>query len=120
MELISMVKFVLNKEKDFNNGNIGFREFTNQVCNYANFLKKPLEIGMFINPVAEISIDAYMQPKEVERQYLRYHEAKQKCIFNGFKLIPDTRSIEKNGYVIDLDYIENNTIESLLKHNIKL
>lgn len=81
MNLISTTDFVLNKEKDFNNGKIGFKEFTNDVSNYANFLKKPLEIGMFINPISEPSVDAYMQPKEVDKQYSRYNEAKDKLIF---------------------------------------
>jgi len=47
--LISMTDFVLEQEREFDRARVGFNEFTNNVCNYAKFLKQPLELWMFVH-----------------------------------------------------------------------
>ena len=42
--------------------------------NYAQFLKTPLKLEMFVPERNEPTVDAYMQPKEMTRQYDEWFE----------------------------------------------
>lgn len=92
--LIPMTSFVL--EQDAINGGFGQDEIDN-VWEYAKFLKRPLELGMFI-PVDEDG-EVLEEPKkenysqeELETNLMAcecfdYLQAKEKVLFNGFKSI---------------------------------
>lgn len=96
MELISMTNFVIEQRKRILR-KIDYKEklglYANIIYAYANFLKQPLELWMFVpclfngghNVVMEeptiYSNDEY---DTIEVQL--YNEAKNKCLFNGFKI----------------------------------
>lgn len=48
MELISMTDFVLEQSESIKSDMIGYGEFIDKVVNYANFLKQPLKLEMFV------------------------------------------------------------------------
>lgn len=91
MKLIPMIEFVL--ESDEKIGNPYTLEKYRQVTrNYANFLKQPLTLGMFVpcdeegNPLRPVG--APFMKYEVEA----YQQAKERVLFEGFKL-QDTRGV---------------------------
>lgn len=120
MKLISMTDFVLKcrKNKDLDN----IRRFW--ACErYANFLKQPLELWMFvpcdedgnvlINPFA---MD-YHAGTEKEIKQLKYNKAKKRCLFEGLSLEMGIVVVKhENGWhQILADYeIQSNNIEYLL------
>lgn len=97
MKLISMTDFVL--EQDEINGGFGQDEIDN-VLEYANFLKQPLELGMFV-PVDEDG-NVMEEPhnfgllhtyptgdKLMDLSFelaLKYQKAKEKVLFEGFEI----------------------------------
>ena len=121
MKLISMTDFVLDKQR--------FKEDSDtaifKVTNYANFLKQPLKLEMFVPERNEPTVDAYMQLKEMTRQYDEWFEKYGKeVLFEDFEI-----TTNKEGEKVILgDYtclkvsdLENGTIEDLVKYvHIKL
>jgi hypothetical protein len=101
-KLTSMTYFVLVQENAYWNG----KEFEygdtciNNIINYAYFLKKPLELWMFVpcdenNMPLEYPIDIYYKPdfncqKYPQECYLhdleQYQQAKERVLFEGFTL----------------------------------
>ena len=91
MKLISMTDFVLEQEK--------YLDITNKkklelIINYANFLKQPLELWMFVpcdedgdvleEPLyndADLSCD---ELDSINNLVSEYHQAKERCLFDGF------------------------------------
>ena len=74
--LISMTDFVLEQERDFNEGITGWKEYTNSTINYAKFLKQPLELWMFM-PCVDNEVFNYSKHGNKEQ----YNEAKERCLF---------------------------------------
>ena len=121
MKLISMTDFVLEQYESTKNPTI----FEETVHNYANFLKQPLTLGMFVpcdddGNVLEIptkensnnTIDHYSK-------LMDYNDAKSKVLFNGFS----------NSKISDSDFMQEfllfrisdyNSIECLLNNNHKI
>ena len=113
MRLINMTDFVLWQHAESSNQN----EFEDNCYNYAKFLKRPLELGMFV-PVDEddeILYPEYVGGKEViydsfvhddmMDKVLEYNKAKEKVLFEyyeGFQLFSK-------------EDLNNQTIEHLLK-----
>ena len=92
MKLISMSDFVLEQEKDFNTGVIGWKEYTNNTINYAKFLKKPLELWMFTP--CDRTGDVLTVGENCEEHY--YQTRKKRCLFEGFEFCESQREgIEK-------------------------
>jgi hypothetical protein len=127
--LISMTDFVLEQERDFNEGITGWKEYTNSTINYAKFLKRPLELWMFVpcdtqgNVLKIIPFKEHKQGSNFEfLQHHYYDIAKEICFFEGFydcKLMGNCISITKND--INLNIVKG-TIECLIDNfeNIKL
>jgi len=139
--LISMTDFVLEQEREFDRARAGFNEFTNNVCNYAKFLKQPLELWMFV-PCKLVDgvwvVLAHPNFIKGKRNALffnnkmdEYQQAKERCLFEGFEFNFKTSHIicfsnkvhnirfYKNGWLtIDAKDIE--TIEDLIKYNLQL
>ena len=92
-KLISMTDFVLEQEKDVN---LGFKQFTKNVYNYANFLKQPLELWMFVpcdedgNVLEERLIENYENDfgliSDFKNYNKKYYEAKECCLLEGLDL----------------------------------
>ena len=120
MKLKPMTDFVLELWEDKLMSEIGIL-----AINYAQFLKTPLKLEMFIATRPEPTVDAYMQPKEMTRQYDEWFEKYGKeVLFEDFEI-----ATNKEGEKVILgDYtclkvsdLENGTIEELTKYiHIKL
>ena len=109
--LVSMVDFVLNSKSELH--------YFKVTQNYANFLKQPLELWMFVpcdedGNVLEV-VPYYSDGVEKVNEYKK---AKERCLFEGFKSVPFSNSVRKGNYIIDFNYTENINIESLLHHDI--
>jgi hypothetical protein len=128
-KLISMTDFVLEQDKDFK----PTRTYKELVINYANFLKKPLNLGMFVpcdekgNFLEEpIKFDLWLKYGDFTQygNYLTnkckpYQQAKERVLFEGFESA-------KAGYVynsnisLDEEFIEGKTIQYLIPFNLTL
>lgn len=97
MELIKMSDYVLSKFTDLIDSGSGdnLNHYVRYTKNYANFLKRPLELGMFIpcdkegdvikRPTAcRKSNPVYLEEKKVKDA--PYFEAKKSVLFGGFEM----------------------------------
>lgn len=121
MKLISMTDFVLQRAKKsilplnvietFKEGG----KITNEIFNYANFLKQPLKLEMFV-PCDEEGNVLEEPDKEFELSYWdcstkisKYQQAKEKVLFEGFR-------VSKAKLFINSE----KTIEDLIKYDLTL
>ncbi len=101
MKLISMTDFVLYQNENFKSDRFYQGQFKDNVVNYANFLKQPLKLEMFV-PCDEDGyiltypdffdgsyddngfgdVDTYQYKKDSKE----YQQAKEKVLFEGFEL----------------------------------
>ena len=105
MELMSMTDFVLAMHDD--GPDIPFPIYPNErkvkiILNYARFLKQPLALWMFVpcddagNVLQEIK--PFQFKYENRNEYAGYKAAKERCLFEGFKIV--NRPLDKKiGYV---------------------
>ena len=117
MKLISMTDFVLSKELILDNDN--YKESDNaidSIFKYANFLKQPLTLGMFVPcnydgnfltkpPIREEDYEDDLIDAVIDK---RYEIAQSKVLFSGFTLI----EIVENEYI----HVSNGTL-TLFFHN---
>lgn len=96
MRLISMTDFVLEQSKEIKSEMIGYGEFIDKVVKYANFLKQPLKLEMFVPCDEDGSI--LSEPKcnhsfDIHGEVVLHHEgcnikdwnkSKEKVLFDGF------------------------------------
>ena len=97
--LISMVDFVLEEHKKTNWNSY------NVIVNYANFLKQPLELWMFVpcdedgnvmeEPINNSrELDSTFLDKNLQRKFdfafLAYQQAKERCLFENHDLDVET------------------------------
>ena len=139
MKLISMTDFVL--EKQMSDKTI-MNRFT-QISNYANFLKQPLELWMFLpcdeegnvleEPLQEHYTDCNDEQNAKDWLYNleKYQQAKKICLFEGFEYVNEDFIHKTIHYFIKKEnskimfnfnnewrfYPEFKTIEDLLKHS---
>ena len=123
MKLISMVEFI----NEIGNSTLheSYERDLAKIYNYCTFLEQPLKLEMFVPERNEPTFDAYMQPKEMTRQYDEWFEKYGKeVLFEDFEI-----TTNKEGEKVILgDYtclkvsdLENGTIEDLVKYvHIKL
>lgn len=129
-KLVSMTEFVLNEYSKLKNNQTddSTLEFTDNVVNYANFLNKPLTLGMFIpvdengnvlsEPVkphtyASENTDEYI--KHYNSQVNAYKFTKERVLFEGFEwdnILEQGRN-KQNGIYFDKG---NHTIEDLIQY----
>lgn len=95
MKLITLSQFVLEKDEQIRKGKIDAYCFTMSVTDYALFLQRPLELGMFIpcddqGNVLQEPTDMYNSPQYYEAELGEYLSAKEKILFieEGFKQNP--------------------------------
>ena len=130
MKLISMTDFVLEQGKKPNNSDFRERFFV-KVLNYANFLKQPLTLGMFVpcdddgNVLEEPSKDMWdnfinSQFGHFNESYtycFNYQEAKSKVIFEDFVGI--NTDLYSNGFFqFDEEFIFDKSVEDLICFNL--
>lgn len=101
--LIGMTDFVLEQQEKFKSDRFYFRQFKDNVINYANFLKQPLTLGMFV-PVDShgVILDELKfcctssdcgcmgMPVNVSsmEEIDEYYEAKEKVLFKDANVTP--------------------------------
>jgi hypothetical protein len=130
MKLISMTDFVLYQNKNFKSDRFYQGQFKDNVVNYANFLKQPLKLEMFVpcdedgNVLEEPDQEFELTFWDYSTKMSKYEQAKEKVLFEEFEI-----ATNKEGEKVILgDYtclkvsdLENGTIEDLIKYvNIKL
>lgn len=144
MKLISMTDFVLEQDS-----RQGISKMLSKILSYAEFLKQPLTLGMFV-PVDDYGV-VLEEPNEKEqegtpfekpftpsKEYLTYQKAKGKVLFEGFECMHlgfstiviqreenvDDRFISIDFYrthkVFEIKGIEHKTIDDLINYDLKL
>ena len=90
MKLISMTDFVLEQSKRIMNVEITHLESHNQIVNYANFLKQPLKLEMFVpcddNGNVLEDIIGHGMIHNYSEKLKQYEQAKDKVLFDGFDI----------------------------------
>jgi len=140
MKLISMTDFVLSREKK------SFGRQYYYCLKYANFLKQPLTLGMFVpcdldgnvlnDPETTLSQgNGAVYYNAEQEDFEQYEQAKERVLFEGFEFSDMTDELsyhiqDKNGvylfyYIIEKEFrnfeIGNvKTIEDLVKYDLTL
>lgn len=135
MKLISMTDFVLEQS---NNENLSkellkddgkeFMRIWGKIFSYANFLKQPLEIWMFVPCKLVDGVWVFLEePKLVydkedvmgvyngifqnHNQYLdEYQQAKERCLFDGFEFTESQKYSIKNGIQNSIHWYTKNRL----------
>jgi len=114
--LISMTDFVLEQRK-IHQGD--FEDLSDLYFRYANFLKEPLELGMFVPCDEEGNVlNEFDYLVDIDK-HTEWFEAKERVLFGGFRY-------NSPGYVTDgifkfnEEYLNGKTIEDLVKYNLQL
>jgi len=114
MKLISMTDFVLEQKEIWNNSNNSDLNDTGRcirrTAKYANFLKQPLEIWMFVpcdeeggffeEPICYVDW-VYCNENGLEKWFSnenelnQYQQAKERCLFEGFEYNSETEQLKK-------------------------
>lgn len=120
MKLISMTDFVLHESFGVGNEIINKEVFYNKCSNYAQFLKQPLKLEMFVpcDDEGNVLKDPGLIPSyELEQ----YRKAKEKVLFEGFEIIKEGENIivKHNETNVWLTWTKR-CIEDLIKHNLTL
>lgn len=97
-KLISMTDFVLDKQDKYNYDRFYCSQFKDTVVNYANFLKQPLKLEMFVPCDDEGNVLKKEHYFDYGRYYVlkthsendfkifnEYQNAKEKVLFEGFE-----------------------------------
>lgn len=116
MKLISMTDFVLTKDSTY-------------IFKYANFLKQPLELWMFI-PCNDNGV--VLEEPKTDFKYLKgsvgydevkeYNQAKERVLFEGFTF-KEIKTSYEHYYIVNNDKItwlswnKSKTVENLLDYN---
>lgn len=100
MELISMTDFVLEQKGDN--------------LKYAQFLKQPLNLGMFV-PCVDNEVFNYSKHGNENE----YQQAKERVLFEGYKVSYNAVISLCGGY-LDESKLKGKTIESLVGTNLVL
>lgn len=131
MKLISMTEFVLNQENPSNTD----CQFADKVMSYANFLKQPLQLWMFVPcdedgnlwrhlPTEEERIWAEKDSADAENSYKRkvfaYQQAKERVLFEGFEYDNKMEYWHDFNIYFDEEFCENKTIEDIVFYNLIL
>jgi len=114
MKLISMTDFVLDLQETESR----VKGTLDSVIKYANFLKQPLKLEMF---VPSINNEPFNYSKHGNKK--EFEQAKEKVLFEGFEVCNRTTKIDcvvYNEDHITLKLLKDKTIEYLINRNITL
>jgi hypothetical protein len=143
--LISMTDFVLEQYKTKSISSATFYS----IVAYANFLKQPLELWMFVSCDDEGNIleipdlnsmkyDINISEVETDTDYqlydndiLEYQQAKERCLFDGWEYNSETEQLKKGRLFLFFSpnfcetYLDGNTeylefIEEIAKYDLEL
>jgi len=135
-KLISMVDFVLEQFKELLSWKISEQIYILRVTEYANFLKQPLKLGMFVpcdeNDVPLVEPENYdlwckygdftQYGKSLTDICRPYQQAKDHVLFEGFELVESyenwfTVEIASDDFSEQLTVSKQETIEDLLTYS---
>ena len=126
MKLISMTDFVLELQETESRV-IGTLD---SAINYANFLKQPLKLEMFVpyDEDGNVLEERIIFSKDEDcvfdsSNFNKYQQAKEKVLFEGFKVCNRTTKIDcvvYNEDHITLKLLKDKTIEYLINRNLTL
>jgi hypothetical protein len=114
MKLISMTDFVLDLQETESR----VKGTLDSVIKYANFLKQPLKLEMF---VPSIDNEPFNYSKHGNKK--EFEQAKEKVLFEGFEVCNRTTKIDcvvYNEDHITLKLLKDKTIEYLINRNLTL
>ena len=119
-KLTTMTDFVIDR---FNERN---EDYDILVYNYANFLKQPLELWMFVpcdedgNVLEEKSMFNTNDEDYIfySDDFDKHQQAKERCLFDGF-VIKDCLLINKKNILV-INYLSDKTIEHIVNNEIEL
>lgn len=105
MKLISMTDFVLKNKITFDKqGAVTLADYCHKINNYANFLKQPLTLGIFVpcdekgkyieKPSQENYID--LENGKHSDEWENWKKAKQNVLFHDFILVQEWFRMEHN------------------------
>jgi hypothetical protein len=126
MKLISMTDFVLYQD------NNDLSEYKiESIFNYANFLKQPLELWMFVPCDDDGNVLEYPVLKQNKRtveenvayqnKTFQYQQAKEICLFDDFEM--DNSFVthkSHSSFFYPKSLLHEKTIEDLVKYNLQL
>ena len=137
--LIGMVDFVLNQGEtstfDTDQGDWYFKEQSklDKIRSYANFLKQPLALWMFVPCKLVDGVWVVLEEKKpFQDNYFEYQQAKDICVFEGFEVKHHHSSKQSICTADNFFHIFWNTndfwelskgiftIEDLVKYNLEL
>lgn len=124
--LIGMVDFVLNQGEtstfDADQGDWYFKEQSklDKIRSYANFLKQPLELWMFVPCKLVDGVWVVLEEKKpFQDNYFEFQQAKERCLFEGFG-VRNGNWLSNGNIDIDEEFCQGLSIESLVKYNLEL
>lgn len=125
-----MTDFVLEQRKKREVHDLSANRFYHTICNYANFLKQPLTLGMFVPCDLEGNIltkpplyNDYKNEEGGNKELFRfnleqYKQAQERILFKGWEL--SITELVKDGVYIHLESLKILTIESLFYAKVEL
>ena len=140
-KLISMVDFVSEQKETSTFDTSQLEWYESEVCildkirNYANFIKQPLTLGMFVpcdldgNVFEETEpIHTYgLDPADYEYnddEVLEYQQAKERVLFDGFYFDRETKFAyilkQEKCFIFILSKRHKNDIESIINKDLQL
>lgn len=131
MKLISMTDFVLEQNKTFTKGkplyetkwDLEFEKFSKLLIRYAQFLKQPLTLGMFVPTDEKGNIVEYKKMTvdgcPIWDGGSQWQKAKQKVLFKGFYVEFNTVKSPQGGH-LDVGNLQNKTIETIIGAELEL
>ena len=136
MRLISMTDFVLDQMKFASIHHEDDSECLDVIFRYANFLKQPLKLEMFVPCDDEGNVleepnrnrfkNEYLTEDQYKTKFLKYQQAKERCLFEGFEY--KQYHAPTNSWFIKSETVKLNdgtfrnykTIETLTKFDLTL
>jgi hypothetical protein len=130
MKLISMTDFVLDQfSKLEKTQEINILQFRNNIGNYANFLKQPLTLGMFVP--CDDNGNVLEKPREFKNKFSTfeiYQQARERCLFEGFSvrkmegwnILDFPNNQHSKDFSVFEDAFKDMTIEDIVKYNLQL
>lgn len=130
MKLISSTYFILGQSENYLKGFIALNEYHSITLNYANFLKQPLTLGMFV-PVDEegnVLLGKPLSPAKDsewirwENEEFKFYKAKDNVLFEGFKICDrgDNTCVMTNQYHLNGFMWKDKIVEMLCSYNVTL
>ena len=126
-QLIKMSDYVLEQIEKLKNSEINILQFRNNIEAYANFLKKPLTIGMFVacddegNVLEDIIGNGMIH--NYSEKVKQYQQAKAKVLFEVNFNVIDRKTykiLTLDGKNIWVSWNKSKTIEDLIPYNLEL